>query len=167
MSKGLDQYLGEELTRQEELYSNKKAVKKIAYKTTKEKLAEVLDTMTYMPNAASSWIEAFGDKRIADVAKKHFMEAKEILERILMQMPESVIYHVYGLPDGNLKFNKKDELVAHLKKHGISQIGTERGTQLRKTLQGQPKFESLLGPMYDGGNKVRYETREVYKGLST
>jgi len=36
----------------------------------------------------------------------------------------------------------------------------------RKLLIGQPILKGLLGPMYGGPGKVRYETQEVYDILS-
>lgn len=35
----------------------------------------------------------------------------------------------------------------------------------REELDNLPKFEGFLGPMWDG-NRVRYETQEVYNALS-
>jgi hypothetical protein len=40
------------------------------------------------------------------------------------------------------------------------------GVQLRETLVGQPKFDGLAGPMYDGDDMIRYEDWQVYERLS-
>lgn len=63
-------------------------------------------------------------------------------------------------------FKTKDELT---KKYNA--YGTETGTHLRRELQGQPRLNALIGPMYggqDGGKTViRYETQEAYDRYST
>lgn len=57
-----------------------------------------------------------------------------------------------------------------LKKH-YSIIGVNSNQSNRKELQGQPKLEMYLGPMFDGQDDnghtiIRYESNEVYQQLS-
>ena len=75
-------------------------------------------------------------------------------------------YIVVG-PDGkSKKFDKLDTMLKWLKSKGIKQKGTHKRPGTRPTLQGQPEFSGLLGPMYDGPATVRYETQEAYNILS-
>jgi len=53
-----------------------------------------------------------------------------------------------------------------MKSKNISYVGESNNHQLRPELRNQPKFDKLVGPMYDGGGKVRYETQDVNDSLS-
>jgi hypothetical protein len=100
-------------------------------------------------------------------------ERKDISKRIdaiidLMPIPTSFI--VVGLEDprghGVLTFNNEDDLLVELARRGVKMTGRANRSQLRKELQGKPEFDSLIGPMYDGAKKVRYETQAVYDRMS-
>lgn len=100
-------------------------------------------------------------------------ERKDISKRIdaiidLMPIPTSFI--VVGLEDprghGILTFNNEDDLLVELARRGVKMTGRANRSQLRKELQGKPEFDSLIGPMYDGAKKVRYETQAVYDRMS-
>ena len=53
----------------------------------------------------------------------------------------------------------------YIKRKGYTQTGVLRGVQFRKEIQGEPTFEELAGPMYDGpGEPIRWVTWEVYDG---
>lgn len=49
---------------------------------------------------------------------------------------------------------------------GYEITGTHDNPRTREILQGQPLIRGFLGPMYDGNNIVRYESREAYNALS-
>lgn len=96
-------------------------------------------------------------------------ERKEIAKRIdaiidLMPIPTSFI--VVGLEDprghGVLTFNNEDDLLVELARRGVNMTGRANRSSLRKELQGKPEFDKLIGPMYDGAKKVRYETQAAY-----
>lgn len=89
------------------------------------------------------------------------------LEKIAAYKEPKVIYNVYGLEGKSLSFKNREDLINALKKKGIKHTGESKSHGLRKTLQNQPKFDKLTGPMSDGGNKIRYETGELYKQMST
>lgn len=40
------------------------------------------------------------------------------------------------------------------------------GVMLRDELIGKPKFRELAGPMYDGPDRIRYETWGAYRAYS-
>jgi hypothetical protein len=93
--------------------------------------------------------------------------------------PMKVKYVVVGTKDGKLGgSNYKDmaSLIKGLKSLGFPQDGTNKSRKpvdvmgkkvgQRAELIGQPTFRGLLGPMYDGPGKVRYETPKAYKILS-
>jgi hypothetical protein len=78
-------------------------------------------------------------------------------------------FTVYGLGNsrGGVKFHDAESLVQAMKSRGINQYGVSDSPRLRPELQGLPKFDKLLGPMWDGSRGVRYETSEVNDMLST
>ncbi len=62
--------------------------------------------------------------------------------------------------------NLTDEnLVAALSIRGHELCGWNRNPRQRAELQGQPRFNGLCGPMWDG-DAVRYESQAVYDRLS-
>ena len=48
---------------------------------------------------------------------------------------------------------------------GYTITGYHDNPRTRQELQGQPKLEGYLGPMYDG-NAIRYESQAAYDTLS-
>jgi hypothetical protein len=88
------------------------------------------------------------------------------LDAVLSSLPTPVIYNVYGLGSGVLSFDDASKLVAAMRSKGIRQTGVDRSGAIRRELQGQPTFDKLAGPMYDGPKKVRYETWELNERLS-
>lgn len=67
---------------------------------------------------------------------------------------------------GNPEFTQED-VVAGMEALGYSKTGENRNQCHRKELQGQPMFNGLLGPMFDGPDRIRYETPEMNDALST
>ena len=49
--------------------------------------------------------------------------------------------------------------------HGYTFTGLNRNAINRAELQGLPKFDGLIGPMWDGGD-IRYETLAAYADIS-
>ncbi|MFQ3543594.1 hypothetical protein Q7A53_05865 [Halobacillus rhizosphaerae] len=49
-------------------------------------------------------------------------------------------------------------------------VGFNKNQSNRKELQGEPKIQGFLGPMYNGYENdiliIRYETQEIYNSLS-
>lgn len=136
-----------------------------------EDLKKAVDILTWLPRGVASWVEAHGGNR--DLASKNAKKVKEItavLEGILASMPKSVTYKVVGIPgsatNNVMKFKDVDTMIRHLQKFDIRQTGYNTNTRQRPELQGQPKFDKLMGPMYDGAGTVRYETSETYDMLS-
>lgn len=56
-------------------------------------------------------------------------------------------------------------LIDALEFRGHRLTAINRNPHQRAELQGQPKFEGLVGPMWDGDG-IRYECPETYKLLS-
>jgi hypothetical protein len=48
----------------------------------------------------------------------------------------------------------------------IRKVGVQSRGNLRKELIGQPTFDKLVGPMYNGPKRLRYETQETYDQMS-
>lgn len=61
--------------------------------------------------------------------------------------------------------NDKDLIIA-LESLGYQYNGPCNRKQLRDELQGQPMFNGLLGPMYDGPDCIRYENQAANNFLS-
>lgn len=73
-------------------------------------------------------------------------------------------------PNGRFKterFPNLDRLRAAVKRLGVKETGVENSPYVRPELRGQPRFDKLLGPMWDGTNGVRYEDQATYNILST
>lgn len=56
-------------------------------------------------------------------------------------------------------------LIEDMKALGFAHTGFNHNPQQREELQGQPKFEDLAGPMWDG-DAIRYEDWASYEILS-
>jgi hypothetical protein len=68
------------------------------------------------------------------------------------------------------EFADKAEFLAAMEAAGRKPVGEQQqrpgGIKLREELPGQPTFADLIGPMYDGPGKVRYENQEANDRLS-
>jgi hypothetical protein len=139
-----------------------------AHGTPAERIAAAIDQIDRLPNAYSAWIDAHnGDKALAKVNSNRVEGAVDLLGAVLASMPKAVSYVVVGLPTGVMQFKDSDSLIAKMKTFGIRHTGYhETYGRQRPELESQPKFDNLLGPMYDGPGKVRYETLEAYEQLS-
>lgn len=129
-------------------------------------IAKAIDLLNYLPNAASEWYRAHGGNK--DLAEKNGKKIKSICDQlgeVLASMPASMKYQVYGALDGKV-FNNAVDLIKALRSIGISYSGPSDSGSFRPELRGQPTFKELVGPMYDGGGKIRYETEEVYEMMS-
>lgn len=49
----------------------------------------------------------------------------------------------------------------------VQPVASPSGIVYREEIQGQPKFDGLAGPSYDGPGVVRYEDWASYERLST
>ena len=68
--------------------------------------------------------------------------------------------------NGGHKFDHLNDFINQMNKLGFKRTGININPAHREELQNLPKFSGLSGPMYDGPNKIRYETWEVYQALS-
>jgi len=125
-----------------------------------DRISEAIRSLSYLPVEHS-----FQDSRQGKMAKDKVSKALSLLEEVLSDLPTPVTYTVYGLP-GVGSFSDVQDFERALAAKGIRKIGVSRSQSLRKELQGQPMFDSLIGPMYDGPKKVRYETSDVNDTLS-
>lgn len=132
-----------------------------------EAITQAIALLDYVPNAVASWVDAHaGNKALANVNGKKIEKIVDGLSEILMTMPKSVSYEVYGLTD-TLKFKDAESLIEGLKQRGIRHTGYDTlSTSFRPEIRGQPTFDNLAGPMYGGAGKVRYETWELSDLLS-
>ena len=131
-----------------------------------DNLETALKALEYVP-VEYAWGNS-GDK-VEEMRKKR-KQIVDMITEMIEDYPSPVTYIVVTGMSGEkgvLRFDTREDLIKGLKKDGYAQNGDsgERGGR-RKTLNNQPKFSGLLGPMYDGSKKVRYETQEVYNALS-
>ena len=68
--------------------------------------------------------------------------------------------------NGSYKFEHLFDFTIKMASLGFKKSGINRNPAHRVELQNLPTFSGLAGPMYDGPNKIRYETWEVYKAMS-
>jgi hypothetical protein len=124
--------------------------------------------ISYLTNGVASWIEAHsGDEKLAQENGKKVKQAEALLAEVLSNMPGAFSYHVFGLEKHELAYDNAEELITQLASKGIKHSGQSKsGGQLRKELQDQPKFDQLVGPMYGGPGKIRYETSELNDRMS-
>lgn len=141
---------------------------RIGYDTPSEKIKKALDQLSYLTNAVAAWVDAHnGNRGLADSNAKKVRAAEELLSEVMASMPAAVNYWVYGLEGVKNGPHDLDGFITMLKGQGIKQTGYSSTTgRLRPELKGQPTFDKLLGPMYDGPGKIRYETSETYDALS-
>jgi len=132
------------------------------------RLKDALEAISFMPNAVAAWEDAHGGSRgLARKNAEKVREAEHLLAEVLASLPSVLEYVVYGLGSKPLRFDGKKELVQALREEfGIRYAGDEDRRGLRPELQGQPRFDKLVGPMADEPGVVRYETAEVYERLS-
>jgi len=132
-----------------------------------DKIKIAMDAIGYLPNAVFAWETAHsGDKNKAKENAKKIKQAEQLLAEVLASLPGAFTYNVYGL-DKNLSFKSAEELIKGLEAKGIKHTGqTNSNPQRRVELHDQPQFDKLIGPMYDGAGKLRYETQETYDVLS-
>ena len=134
--------------------------------STVESLRKALDAIDYLPNAVSAWMEAHGGNvALAKKNKVALEKVQGILTEILMSLPASVEYTVFGLAVP-FKFKDRETFIKAMKQQGIQYTGTNQGSGLRQEIQGQPTFDKLVGPMYGGPGVARYETSEVNDQMS-
>jgi len=99
------------------------------------------------------------------------MDIKQEISRISKSLSASFHYQlVYKDKQGkfhNDNFNSVAAFRNAAKKMGAVESGRETSKYVRPELQGQPKFNIFLGPMWGGPNTIRYEDQETYDILST
>ena len=119
-------------------------------------LKHIIGELAYLP----VW-PAFSDERMGKTMEVKKKQAVALLEEIIYAIPTPVTFTVAGV-DGIKEFDDEQEMVRWLKSKGIKMTGTEVSVRLRPELYGKPRFDKLIGPMYDGPKGVRYETQESY-----
>jgi len=73
--------------------------------------------------------------------------------------------HIY---DGTfIRSERPKQFIRLMEQSGYMYSGTKYGPQMRRELQGQPKFKGILGPMWDGDSGIRYECPKTYESLSS
>lgn len=149
------------------------AVRLAAYSTPAEDIRQAINLLDYLPNGVSAWVEAHGgNKALASKNGAHLKKLVDELGEILTSMPASVTYVVFGLDmlglHGNREFYKdREDLIEGMKALGIRYTGiSSNSSQFRAELRGQPEFDKLVGPMYDGAGKVRYESGPLHERMS-
>jgi hypothetical protein len=111
---------------------------------------------------------AFNNERDGQVAKGKVKQALALLEDVIDTLPTPVTYQVVGVEGISSKyfFSNVAELEKALAAKGIRKVGVQSRGNLRKELIGQPTFDKLIGPMYNGPKRLRYETQETYDQMS-
>lgn len=147
-----------------------------AYDTPAEAIRKAIDLMDYLPNGVSAWVEAHGgDKTLASKNGTRLKKIVDELGEILTSMPASVTYTVYGLDMLELRgtvqprqvYKNREDLIEGMKALGIRYTGiSSNSSQFRAELRGQPEFDKLVGPMYDGAGQARYETGPLNERMS-
>lgn len=132
-----------------------------------DKIKTAMDAIGYLVNGVYAWEMAHGgDKQLAKENGKKVKQAEELLAQVLATLPGAFTYHVYGL-DKEMNFKSAEDLIKALAAKGIKHTGNSNSSpQRRVELHNQPTFDKLIGPMFDGAGKIRYETQETYDVLS-
>lgn len=124
--------------------------------------------VVYYDPREGKYYDSKSDMYVSEGSEMNIDEARAAAAVDLTEdKPGSTKYVVSGLGNAVLKFGSAKELIKAMGQKGISQSGTS-GTKgpARAELHNQPKFSGLLGPMYDGPGKIRYETAKRYRELS-
>ena len=126
-------------------------------------LSKAISALSYLP------VEyAFSNERDGQVAKAKVKQALALLEDVIDTLPTPVTYQVVGVEGISSKYFFSDaaELEKALTPKGYRKVGIQSRPGLRKELLGQPIFVKLVGPMYNGPKRLRYETSEVNDQMS-
>ena len=134
-------------------------------------LGKALAHINYLTNSTASWYEAHDTRSQAEENIDKLVTVETLLEEIICSLKDHAIFRVViANKDGGLsakQFDSEKELLSELKKLGINKTGICESKRVREILRGKPTFDKLHGPMYDGGNCVRYENQDAYNILST
>jgi hypothetical protein len=99
------------------------------------------------------------------------MNIKQEILRIAKTLSASFRYQiVYKDATGvfhNDKYSTIGDLKKAAKKMGAIESGRETSKYVRPELQGQPRFNIFIGPIWGGNNTIRYEDQQTYDILST
>lgn len=82
-----------------------------------------------------------------------------------LEIEDKMQYRIVCSVDGQIKSETTTNIFAFMETQGCKCVGRENHPSRRQELQGQPKFESFAGPMWDG-DAIRYEDMQTYKRLS-
>jgi|GEM_PF-3169806 len=103
-------------------------------------------------------------KQLIRLAHENPGEVRDAILPLLKEANDKKVY-VVRTTRGTETFNSEEALA---RKYRITGRFSRPGT--RKELQGAPKLQGLLGPMYDGkrggATRIRYEDKQTYKELS-
>lgn len=131
----------------------------------KDQLEKAQSVFAYTPFELA-WDDPVMQRRM----ERERREIGKRIDTIIDLMPIPTTFIVVGLEDprghGVLTFNNEDDLLVELARRGVKMTGRANRSSLRKELQGKPEFDKLIGPMWDGAKKVRYETQAVYDRMS-
>lgn len=96
-----------------------------------------------------------------------FKEISKIAKTLSASFQYQLVYKDKQGRFHNERFNSIVAFRIAAKKMGAVESGRETSKYVRPELQGQPKFNIFLGPMWGGPNTIRYEDQETYDILST
>lgn len=125
-----------------------------------EKLKAALKEIEYTP-LEYAWDDPKKQREMENTRR----QILALMDKMLSEMPIPVTYSVYGL-DKPYKFTDEVTFIKTMGRLGIRLKGYNNNPRQKPSLQDQPVFQGLIGPMYDGPKNVRYETRGVYNQLS-
>ena len=75
------------------------------------------------------------------------------------------LYQIIGGRSAKTEF-EENQLISGMKAKGFALRGFNHNASQRAELQDQPKFQGVLGPMWDGDG-LRYEDPATYEALSS
>jgi len=129
----------------------------------KKRFEEALSTFAYVP-IEYAWDDPKRQREVHRWRKEIEKQIAELVESLPIPTKFQV---VFGMRESK-EFDDEDELIREMKKLGIRHTGySKSGGHLRPELWDKPMFDKLVGPMYGGVKKVRYETQEAYDIFST
>lgn len=86
--------------------------------------------------------------------------------RRVSEIHKDIRYVVFGFRMQH-QYTNRAALIRAMEREGIKYLyDFEPQAYHRRELFGQPVFDGIIGPMYDGPGRVRYETPEAYRQAS-
>jgi len=141
----------------------------VPYRISKREFPSEIGRTIGLP---SNWGKREVEKVLDDMTDINYHTERTKVERALKSAEPEVVKakgYMLVMNGGTVEERDEQKFIRMMEKNGFRQVGVNDGPMSlrhRPEMQGAPKFKGVMGPMWGGNGKVRYETAEVYRQLS-